>query len=330
MYVRPGPYVCIFQLILLSLSVARGVRQLQIVAPLQSLTIADPEVTREGEVTESHFSSFRSQFLSKFRIGLQAETKARKALQEATVLNEPAVPKGLNWATQAAMVDQTKHTLQEKIVEQAYDEAVASIPLRASSQRRTNRNQYQFVGVIQDKASGNEPPIVWYTRKKPEQAKWTVRLIHPHRVAILKDLYDRGKIDIFACYTNRGISQEPPKSSTTSNASVVPKMSYQPKIQCRYMVRERSWKNLWNMSFKHMFTDSSGMFWRERRLSSQQLYTDGQIVYESSYRYLDGRNGMHKVSSLSDFLRSRAIDPTVKQSLLQRLAKDVPDLVLED
>lgn len=35
-------------------------------------------------------------------------------------------------------------------------------------------------------------------------------------------------------------------------------------------------------------TDSSGMYWRERRLPSG-LYTDGKTVYEASYRYDDGR-----------------------------------------
>ena len=332
MHARATLLFCVIQLIASSLSPVRGVRQLQIVAPLHSLTIADPEVQRDGDEAGSPVSSFRSQFLSKFRVGLQAEVKARKALQDATASNEPPSTTGsVHWATQAAMNDQKKHSMQEKIVEKAYDEAVASIPLHsAPSQRRTNRNQYQFVGVIQDKTSSNEPPIVWYTRKKPKLAKWTVRLIHPHRDAILKDLYDRGKIDIFAHYTNQGILQESTDTATTTSSSVAPKVSYQPTIQCRYTVRERSWKNLWNVSLKHMFTDSSGMFWRERRFPSQQLFTDGQVVYESTYRYLDGRNGMHKVSSLSDFLRSRAVDPKIKQSLLQRLAKDVPDLVLED
>jgi hypothetical protein len=342
MYVRTAVTIWIIQLfacMLSSLSVS-GVRQLQIVAPLQSLTIADPEATREAAESPLPFPSFRSRFLAKFRIGLQAETKARKALQDAaasTDLASSTTSGNLHWAKQATQMDQKKYNQQEKIVEQAYDEAVASLPARASSPpSRSNRNRYQFVGVIQSSASSRQqdPPIVWYTRQKPKEAKWTVRLIHPHRDAILKDLYARGKIDIFAHYSNRGISppesSESPSPTTTSSTSAASKVSHQPTIQCRYAVRERSWKNLWNMSLKHFFTDNSGMFWRERRIPSQQLYTDGQVVYESTYRYLDGRNGMHKVSSLSDFLRSRAVDAKIKQNLLQRLAKDVPDLVLED
>jgi hypothetical protein len=338
MHIRYGVAICVVQLVLSILSSpVQGVRQLQIIAPLQSLTIADPEFT--SETAESPFSSLRSQFLSKFRIGLQAETQVRKALQDAAAsseLSSNGAGENVHWAKRAAMMDQKKHSQQEKSVEQAYDEAVASIPARTfSSRRRPNRNQYQFVGVIQSSASSSsqEPPIVWYTRKKPKEAKWTVRLIHPHRDAILKDLYDRGKIDIFAHYSNRGIQQtEPPESTTltSSSASSAAKTSYQPTVQCRYLVRERSWKNLWNMSLKHVFTDNSGMFWRERRFPSQELYTDGQVVYESTYRFLDGRNGMRKVSSLSDFLRSRAVDAKIKKNLLQRLAKDVPDLVLEE
>ena len=47
-------------------------------------------------------------------------------------------------------------------------------------------------------------------------------------------------------------------------------------------------RNMWNFSPKGFLTDSSGMYWRERRLSSG-LYTDGKTVFESSYRYDDGR-----------------------------------------
>lgn len=70
------------------------------------------------------------------------------------------------------------------------------------------------------------------------------------------------------------------------------------------------------------------MYWRERRLQ-QGLYTDGVSVYESSYRYGDGRNGMHRVSGLQQFLGSKAIEKDVKQKIVQRLKTDSPDIVLE-
>ena len=87
-------------------------------------------------------------------------------------------------------------------------------------------------------------------------------------------------------------------------------------------------RNLWNFSPKHVFTDPSGMYWRERRLRPG-LYTDGVSVYEASYRYADGRNGMHRVSGFTQFLNSRSIKPEQKQTILKRLKEDVPDIVLE-
>jgi hypothetical protein len=90
-------------------------------------------------------------------------------------------------------------------------------------------------------------------------------------------------------------------------------------------------RNLWNFSPRHVFTDSSGLYWRERRLPPG-LYTDGQTVYEATYRYRDGRNGMHKLSALSDFLKSRSVDEDTKRSIQERLqaSDSTPDLVLED
>ena len=78
-----------------------------------------------------------------------------------------------------------------------------------------------------------------------------------------------------------------------------------------------------------MFTDSSGMYWRERRLQPG-LYTDGKTVYESSYRYKDGRNGMHRYSSLNDFLKSKSVAQGAKDKIQKRLAQDAPDIVLEE
>jgi len=71
------------------------------------------------------------------------------------------------------------------------------------------------------------------------------------------------------------------------------------------------------------------MYWRERRLRPG-LYTDGNTVYESSYRYRDGRNGMHRVSTFDKYLNSQSVDKSQKQKILKRLKEDTPDVVLED
>ena len=71
------------------------------------------------------------------------------------------------------------------------------------------------------------------------------------------------------------------------------------------------------------------MYWRERRLRPG-LYTDGQAVYESSYRYSDGRNGMYRKSTLQQYLDSNQVPEKQKRRILERLQKDTPDLVLEE
>ena len=71
------------------------------------------------------------------------------------------------------------------------------------------------------------------------------------------------------------------------------------------------------------------MYWRERRLPNG-LYTDGTNVYESSYRYRDGRNGMHKVSSYQQYLNSPFIDTSKKEKIQKQLMNQTPDIILED
>ena len=71
------------------------------------------------------------------------------------------------------------------------------------------------------------------------------------------------------------------------------------------------------------------MYWRERRLTPG-LYTDGKVVYESAYRYTDGRAGMKPVSNLDAFLQSSTIKRDVKEDLLKRLKNDSPDVVVEE
>ena len=70
------------------------------------------------------------------------------------------------------------------------------------------------------------------------------------------------------------------------------------------------------------------MYWRERRLRPG-LYTDGDAVFEASYRYRDGRNGMVRKSTLAQFLASPQVPTKQKERIVQRLETDTPDLVLE-
>lgn len=68
------------------------------------------------------------------------------------------------------------------------------------------------------------------------------------------------------------------------------------------------------------------MYWRERRLRPG-LYTDGDRVYEASYRYFDGRNGMHMVSDLGSYLSK---NKNKKEKVVQQIREGTPDVVLED
>jgi len=220
-------------------------------------------------------------------------------------------------------------------------------------------------------------PISWYARPKPKNANWTIRMIHVNKDAIIKDLFDRGKIDIFAKYTNTGrtstttdidkqrqleqkavAQQQEKEDGDGTKKTKKTKAGLVPIVTTQYEARERSWKTLWNFSPKHFFTDSSGAYWRERRIhshdswwssdssgsglgsgtggsrssSGQTLYTDGDNVYESSYRYRDGRNGMHYVSTLQQFLVSSqtGITDKQKQQVLKKLQSKAPDIVVEE
>lgn len=203
-----------------------AVRNLQIAAPLQSLTIWDPEIKEEILETGAG-ASFRSRFLPRFRAGLQAEVEARKRLAAEALQQQQVDATSENWASQAASLEMQQRMAREKVVEQAYDEAVTQFDAKTvTKMQRTNPNRYQFVGVVNSRSNGDKP-ITWFARKKPATAKWSVRLIHVRRDAIIKDMFHRGKVDIFARYENTGAKDETTK---------------QPVITSRYIVRERSWK----------------------------------------------------------------------------------------
>lgn len=199
---------------------------LRFVSPLQCLTIWDEQVKKE-------FSTPRSRFLPKFRAGLTAEVQTRKALKER---NEKALTQleeqGGDWAKKAAILERRQQREADQLAEQAYDEAIKSFTSQQKAalqdtSSKTVPNKYQFVGVV-NKASSSKP-VTWYARKKPANAKWSLRLVHVNRDAIIKDLFNRGKVDIFARYKNTGQVDE------ESNQQIV---------KTDYVVKERSWRYL--------------------------------------------------------------------------------------
>lgn len=223
-------------LLLLLLTVPRAAvaaRELQIAAPLQALTIWDPELKEEA--AESGGATFRSRFLPRFRAGLEAEADARRKLAEQEKASQQqqvaAGSDGKNWAEQAAASEVQQAARNEKLVEEAYDRAIAQFDAKTRQKMRQkikkrNANKYQFVGVV-NSHSPEKPPIAWYARRKPAGARWSVRLVHVNREAVLKDLYDRGRIDVFGRYENTGTRDE---------------KTGQPVVAGKYTVRERSWR----------------------------------------------------------------------------------------
>lgn len=299
-------FLCTF--LIGSICTTSAIKSLRVVAPLKALTIWDPE-TKEVEP-----ATRRGKFLPIFKARLQAEAKARKELKtknDQQLKDSAATKKNASWAQNSALADRRRRLTDEQFVEDASDMAAAEAALSPPKMKK-NSNTYQFVGVVNPKVSGK--PIRWYARSKPAGSKWSVRLVHIDQAAVVTDLFRRGKVDIFAKYKNTG------KVDPETNA---------PVVESKYTVRERSVRNLWNFSPKHFFTDSSGMYWRERRLRPG-LYTDGNNVYEASYRYRDGRNGMHRLSSFQQVLKSKGFSKKQKDNISKRLEADSPDIVLEE
>lgn len=202
-----------------SCGTADAVRSLQFASPLQSLTIPDPEV-KAAQTTA------RKRFLERFRVGLSAEAEARKQLAEAETERLQADATLTDWADQAAAAKRRMIENRESFVESQYDKAVAAFDAKKPSPTpEKNDNEYQFVGVVNPVSKAT--PITWYARKKPEGAGWSVRLVHQNKEAIVKDLFSRGKVDIFAKYENTGI--------TEGDSRI-------PKVTSRYTVRQRSWR----------------------------------------------------------------------------------------
>merc|ERR1712071_373578 len=155
------------------------------------------------------------------------------------------------------------------------------------------------------------------------------RVLHVDKAAILRDQFVKGKIDIYGKYINRGIpavSTSEVADNDGDDANTTP-MRNAPTIEAEYTIKERSWRTLWNFSPKALFTDRSGMYWRQRRINPG-VYTDGKKVYESTYHYGEGRNGMKLMSTdLEAYLEKHNF---ANKALMEKLdGAGSPDLVLE-
>jgi hypothetical protein len=226
--------ILVLLVLLHGLQSCTAVRRLRFASPLQSLTIPDPEV--QGE---EYLDTPRKRFLPKFLAGLNAESQARKDVARARSRLSQQVSldtlSGSDWAEKTAVSESERRKQEEMIVEAAHDQAVAELDSvektldNASTYLNHSRNKYQFVGVINRKAVSDpkQKPISWYARTKPHSAKWSVRLVHVNQDAIIKDLFNRGKVDIFAHYKNTGKVDEESKA---------------PIVSSKYEVRERSWR----------------------------------------------------------------------------------------
>ena len=212
----------LWNVLLLSLTwdTIQAAKMIRFASPLQSLTIPDREVKEE-------LTTRRQRFLPRFKAGLQAEVEARKEVAaKRTADIQTSALSGNDWAKRVTESDRARRAKEDEIVEKAYDTAVAEFDKNSkkSSQSQRSPNGYQFVGVVTPKG---KKPVTWYARPKPVNSKWSVRLLHVNQDAVIKDLFNSGKVDIFAKYKNTGSMDDETKA---------------PIITSTYEVRERSWK----------------------------------------------------------------------------------------
>lgn len=300
----------------------------------------------------------RHAFLPKYKVALQTENAVRIKMAQGGDLgmDDDAVEQLAkassmkNWFQKAASLDMKKRLMQEAAIDKIVDDAVeehcqqSSVESVAAARTHKNPNHYQFVGVIQKRdpeegaaaavdgevTAPSAESIKWYARKKPKKSNWSLRVVHVDKEAIVTDLFRRGKVDIFSTYQNTGAKKVIKKKFDDDGNEIKSKLipSVANKVEGHYHIVERSWRTLWNVRPKHFFTDSSGHYWRERRLK-QGLYSDGKQVFESSYDFKNGKNGMHKVSTVEQFAKSKKVDVSVKKGLLKRFKEDSPDIVYD-
>mmetsp|Transcript_6223 Transcript_6223/g.11415 ORF Transcript_6223/g.11415 Transcript_6223/m.11415 type:complete len:368 (-) Transcript_6223:404-1507(-) len=319
-------------------------------SPLQTFTLFDKPALSSPENRPP-----RLKFLPRFRAGLMAEKQERekildeqrRGISHSYWNDDDDDDAGDSWAEHSAQAEERRMKAMEQRVERAHDEAVARYDAKVAERLAARKNGgasgkessggYQFVGVVADGASasassGGNSNVKWYARMKPANSKWSVRLVHVNRDAVLRDLFVKGKVDVFGRYVNEGVRE----AVAVSGGGVVGEEQdgMKPIVKGQYSVRERSWRTLWNFHPKRIFNTSSGSFWRERRITPG-LYTDGTTVYESVYRYRDGKNGMKPVAKLERFLSNTGtgaggLGVEEKMRLVERLkGGDVPDVVVE-
>ncbi|KAL3805351.1 hypothetical protein HJC23_009058 [Cyclotella cryptica] len=309
-------------------------KPLQFTSPLQSFTIFDKAAAPSA-------ASPRAKFLPRLRAGLLAERRARELI--AAELRQGALAESSldldhgGWAEHSALEEERRKKAMERRVEAAYDEAVKAYDAKMAKREQaragslaaasTAASGYQFVGVINGPSSNtgaakSSDKVTWYARKKPHNSKWNVRLIHVNQDAVLKDLFVKGKIDLYAGYNNEGMDVV---GGAQLQGEEGGESAMRPLVSARYRVRERSWRTLWNFSPVRLFTQPSGSYHRERRLTPG-LYTDGTNVYEPVYRYRDGKNGMKPVGKLDKYVKSLGGD--AEERVREKLS-GVPDVVVE-
>jgi len=213
-------------------------------SPLKSLTIPD----------RMSPPSPRSNFLFKFKAGIEGERRARKEIAEETKrlrqfeegdveVDDENVDffESSKWAEMSAdKFDNFKEEKRNRIAS-SFDDGFSSCAsqLEAAAAGATNgpspksANEYQFVGVVQ-----SDKNVKWFGRSKPKNSKWSVRVINVDKAALLRDLFVRGKIDVYGSYTNNGIPAIPAGKEGAYTEETVSKL---PIIDADYSVKERSW-----------------------------------------------------------------------------------------
>lgn len=209
-----------------------ALRHLEIASPLQSLTIPEHD-----DATITIPLTARGRFLQKIQAGLRAEQQLVQQQQE-TAAQDTAIAVDTSkqdWAHDASSQARRRQLNDERMLEEAFDKAVAPYDeqlnnIQRQQLKQKKQHKYQLVGVIQpqqDSQNKNSKPIQWYARLKPANSHWSVRLIHVNQDAAVYDLFRRGRVDLLGKYDNTGITDE-----TTGL----------PVIRSHYAVRERSWK----------------------------------------------------------------------------------------
>lgn len=201
-------------------------------SPLQSLTLWDKKSSM----------SPREKYLKKYKAGLEAEKQVREELKlEHEAFMSKQDTKSPQWARKAAAYERKRKAREERMAEAAYDQAVKKVENQFKQQSDDTKlsSNYQFVGVVN---KDKKKPITWYARKKPSGAKWSLRIVHVNKAAIIKDLFARGKVDIFAKYKNAGFPVQKDQEGAPKNNVEEEAVAKSLQIKGEYAVRERSWR----------------------------------------------------------------------------------------